>query len=899
MKRILTLLLLSIPLLALAQEEGQEPIKIKGNVVLYNTFEKKNLPPERLWYGLFRKDEAERVKDEINKISESSSGTDISAELRAQEEVTKLRKKYKIVEKTSARGAFEKSVLPGMALVFVTTLDSKAEMLEVKSGQIEYKDFIIKVERVQEVKKIGEQRERDVIGGGITLDPDDGYEYFPINLVLTKGNCRTDSRLIIQTYAVDCQTEDTLAYCLPKVYEGDVYHHMQNKRMAFNYEKNDKLAPGYDSSVVLNQNEKFILHTVVKYKKPDHLKKKAFKGPFKYVLEDFHHVYADGGWEGTCLKKRPFKFIDFSPALAQLELSREFYVEAGSNVENKSQDLNLTFEVGKDVLTTDSMNNVRLQNLIKELQQYGTSLASPSVMGAASPDGSRSFNIKIAQQRAQKAASMIQPHLSGSVRVTTSSPKVYTWGDVVEELKRKGHDSEAAQMESVLAGGGSDESLTSSMKALPFYDISVEPILRSMRKMRCTYQFIREHIMTPEECLEEYYKNKQKYIDGTKTFSNGDYYNLYSQITDSTELDILTQLSYNHIIRYDHYWEENAMAPYICNRMALMNLRRGTPNPLVLDPFIDYRRKSINASKFIDDMLTIKINRQEIVTNQAVTYYQEQKLDSAKYLINLIEGAGIKDKNIEMLKYYMDLKQLHAINRSSQDEIKYQKARDVVLRASDDNKAILYTEIDEWGMRDEAVKWVNLMEDSDPKKWYLKGLLAVETAGKDVVLSEEDAMNIDSSSERRDSIGGGFVLLTEDEFFDLQAKDMEKATAYQKQLHLFKEAHGGQLPEPKKPEKEPVTSSNEEVNMEGIPYYLAYFQHAFDLEPAYKRMYAAEGHVQEDLRRKFKYKKKNIPAYRKMFMILKQMDDKQRSKLIEAKDDMDMMDNIETEEKVQ
>jgi phenylacetate-coenzyme A ligase PaaK-like adenylate-forming protein len=61
--------------------------------------------------------------------------------------------------------------------------------------------------------------------------------------------------------------------------------------------------------------------------------------------------------------------------------------------------------------------------------------------------------------------------------------------------------------------------------------------------------------------------------------------------------------------------------------------------------------------------------------------------------------------------------------------------------------------------------------------------------------------------------------------------------------------------------------------MDGIPNYLAYFQHSFDLEPGYKRLYFSEGHVVEDMRRKFKYKKKNIPAYRRLFEALKRQDD--------------------------
>lgn len=56
--------------------------------------------------------------------------------------------------------------------------------------------------------------------------------------------------------------------------------------------------------------------------------------------------------------------------------------------------------------------------------------------------------------------------------------------------------------------------------------------------------------------------------------------------------------------------------------------------------------------------------------------------------------------------------------------------------------------------------------------------------------------------------------------------------------------------------------------MDSIPHYLAYFQHSFDIEPKYKRYYFNEGNVPDETRKIYKYKKKNIPAYRKLFKLL-------------------------------
>lgn len=870
MNHICRRLLLPFLLLSSGVSVAQESMHVKGNVVIFNKMDGKPITAsEPVYYGFFKdKEEAEKAMARIERAREGSKGSNISEAMMAEENINTLRKELKITSRTTGKRRFDENVISGMAFVFMTPTDFETAMVVFKEGQTEYKDIIINVKRVKEVVSTGKAREADVIGGGITGDPDDGNEYFPVRFKLSAGNGRTDSRLIIQTYAVDCQTEDTIDYCNPLVYEGEKYHSLQNRRMAFDYMKNDKIALGYSDTIVLDVTEPVEVNTVVVYKKPDAMKKHTFKGPFKFVLEDYHHVYREGGWEGTCLRERPFKFLDFTPALALMPLTEEFYEDAKTQIENKKRDLDLLFEVGTDVLKNDSMNDVKKMDLVKELRSYGNQLLSPTIIGAASPDGSRAVNERLARQRAQKAVNMIAPYLGQSAKPNISV-KMYSWTDVVVELRRKGHEAEAEAIDGVLAGGTRDDvGLTRAIKALPGYNEVIEPVLAGMRVMKCAYKVLRQYVMTASECVEAFHAHKKEYQEGLRHFSNGDYYNLFDNIRDSVELDELTIMAYREILQNEDYATESRMAPYVANRMALMNLRRGLPQSGVLNPFIDYSRKAVDANKYVNDMLTIKVNRREILTNQAVTYYQEQKLDSAMYLINLIKSAGVKDKNIEMLEYYMDLKRFHYLKRrNAEQEQRYQSAKDLVLAASADNKAILYTEIKDWGMRDQADQWVSQMDDGDPKKWYLKALLAVDKAG---TLDEAASDTSADGGVSGPDIGGGFTLLTPDQEMDLLEKQPDRYKAYLKQKNKYKEEHDGKLPE-----MEPAKADSDEpaVDMDGIPNYLAYFQHSFDLEPGYKRLYFSEGHVVEDMRRKFKYKKKNIPAYRRLFEALKRQDD--------------------------
>lgn len=50
-----------------------------------------------------------------------------------------------------------------------------------------------------------------------------------------------------------------------------------------------------------------------------------------------------------------------------------------------------------------------------------------------------------------------------------------------------------------------------------------------------------------------------------------------------------------------------------------------------------------------------------------------------------------------------------------------------------------------------------------------------------------------------------------------------------------------------------------------VPAYLAFFNHAFELEPSYKWLYFNEGQISDELREKFKWSKRKIEKYRNLF----------------------------------
>ena len=858
----LTLMLVVLmPMQAWAQEAV--PVTVSGQVTIHNKENGKDIH-ERVEYTMLTKAEAQKAKAAFDKLTGDG---DKSQSIKEDEieAIDRLKRKYGFVKKntTRASGRFSINAATTLCLLFITGQESKvSDIIEIVEGKTEY-DVVINVQRLREVVKQGNAVEREFIGGG-NGDTGDGNCYFHISLNIPKGYGKESSRLIIQTYAVDCQTDDTLAYCDPLVYEGREYHTLQNRRMDYDYFANDKLAGAYHDRMEITSDDWIRIDTTVVYQKPD--KNLTYRGPYTYVLEDYHHVYKRGGWGGTCLVERPFKFLDFTPALAEIPLTEEFREDAQSQFGQENRDLQLRFVVGKDVLEEDSMNQVNIDKLISELRSYGEKLVAPKIQGYASPDGGMKVNQDLALRRAQYAARIIQRYLPAGTTVSSSS-SVYTWNDVADALAKKGLQDYADQVRAIAARTDSPDR---ELKMLDFYATDVEPILESMRAMRASYQYLRAKVLTADEAVEEYYSHKRDYQLGKKKFSNGDFWNIYNNLNDEAEADSLTLLAYNYITKDPEYATENIIAPYVANRYAIYNLNKGTPNARILEPFIDLSYHNVNAKKAIDDFLTITINRKEILLNQAVTYFQEQKLDSALFFINWLHKANVSDVTLDNMEKYMNLKRLHAIhNKTFQERQTYEAAKKFVLSVSDENKAILYTEIPDWGMTDEAMKYVDKMPDNSAKKWYLKALLWVDKAGK-------EPRDFDESEKVDDT--PGFKLLTPAEEDSLMVSDpgeynkyMADLVAWQNQRDSIKAAH---------PQK-----ADDGIDIEDIPYYLAYFQHAFELEPLFKRIYFTEGHVSEDMRKLYKYKNKNIPAYRKLFRLLYEQDQKRKENELELNGD--------------
>lgn len=631
---------------------------------------------------------------------------------------------------------------------------------------------------------------------------------FNLHIDKFAGEVNGDTRIILQPIIIDCLTEDTIEYLKPLVFEGERFHKLQHRRMAFDYFKNDSLARGYMPAYVPRDNEPFYFDTTVVYKKP--VPKNTYRCPYIVSVEDYLHLMSDSSdvHPGSCNPLRPFKLFDFSVATTDLRLTSEFHENAESNFDNYSQDIQLKFVQGKDELTTDSINELTLSNFSKELRTYGDKLWNLSVEGCSSPEGSVERNTLLARQRAAKASSLLRG-VPGDVHRQILPPHVYTWEDVLEEVKKQNNQEITDMVQNVVANHKANE-VYGLMKSLPFFETVIGPILQKQRVIRFKYMVQRERIMEADEAVDFYYRHKQELLKGEKRLSDGDYYNLFATVRDSAELDTITMLSYKQIASKAAY-ERLKLAPYVANRMALLKIRQGHADVNILRPFIDLDDQQVNHVIRVDNYNNTRmVNREELLTNQAVAYFQEEKTDTASFIVDsYLKGSPAAEKlsMYVLIKDYFD----SYISNSIDDQQTYEavdRAVKEVIDTSDENKAIVKTEYyDDLKVKlYEVEPLIMKLSDDNPKKWYMLGEVWSKEAGREETVKTTIVDNVDEDNT--------------------------------------------------------------------VPYHLAFFQHSFDLKPEYKRFYLTEGNVPDNVRKQFPYRKKDIGLYRQKFLQIKEQMDK-------------------------
>lgn len=536
------------------------------------------------------------------------------------------------------------------------------------------------------------------------------------------------SRLIFQPAVIDCQTEDTIQYLEPLVFEGSKFRLAQSRRKSFDVPRNDALAPYRQSQLLSGAPLSFQWETTFPKPDPEH----SYKWVSVLQLEDFTHVYyADDSKEGTCNSRKPWKMLDVDFARKEITLDERYYEQARAQLRETDRDLQLTFEIGTDRLTADSINTQTINHLIRELRSYGRQLMNVKIQGTASPDGNAERNAELASKRAQKALSMISGYV-GTAAMQIAAPKVYSWQDVADSLEQRGLKIEATELRE-LASRNAMGSIRRMIGDTP----AITQILQNLRLMKCSYTIRQNKVMDAEEALWAYYHDKSYAEGGDNRFSNGDYYHLFRQIKDTAELHRLTVRAY-YEMKDRTTSKYSPFAAYIANRMACYAIERDEVDLDLLAPYIDMK-SGLEAQRQIsfDNEFKYTVNRRELVANQAVMYFKAMKLGAASHLADkLPETEEFRD-----IKMFTDLETLFfKQNKSADEQARAQTALHYALQTSAMNNAVLNLELSpELGKTYQDVEpLVDALPDDSPKKWYMKGVIAANSPEA----SEDDFMEL-------------------------------------------------------------------------------------------------------------------------------------------------------------
>lgn len=551
-----------------------------------------------------------------------------------------------------------------------------------------------------------------------------------VNIALPEGYTEKNHRLIFQPIAVDCQTEDTIQYLEPMVFEGKSYHRAQSRLQGFDYQQNDPLAPYYQKDIVLN-GRPLTFNWQCIWQKPD--AERSYKWKSVIRVEDYTHVfYDDDSREGSCNSRKPWKMLDVAFARKEMPLTEEFYEQSRAQLSEVPRDLALTFNIGTAQLSDDPQNQSMIEHLVRELQSYGRQLIDVKIQGTASPDGSVQTNIELAQKRADKALSMIRPYL-GKAGCQTIKPKVYTWYDVADSLSQRGKTLEADEMRQY-----AKENKTMALRQMIESDPDIGDILQHLRLMKCSYTIRQNRVLEPEEALWTYYNDKSYAEGADNKFSNGDYYHMFRQISDPAELRRLTERVYNE--QKDRTTSKySPFAAYVANRMACYRLEEDSIDLSILEPFVDMKSglETMRQISF-DNEYKYMTNRRQIVANQAAMYFKALNLGASFHLANKLPSTN----EYQDIKMFTDLETLFfKPNKTADETRRATQALAYAMRQGLGNKVVLSYELaPELGLTYQQVEQLaDSLSDDDAKKWYIKSMIAANTEP-----AEEDFMELAS-----------------------------------------------------------------------------------------------------------------------------------------------------------
>lgn len=520
------------------------------------------------------------------------------------------------------------------------------------------------------------------------------------------------SRLIIQPYVLDCETNDTITFARPSVYDGKEYALTQERKMGYDMDR-DPLRPYIkaealttramnldwtDTIIVPDPNRNYSCFAIVN-------------------LEDYSASNSRTYQINTCQTKRPMKFLQynlFSEQMDPLQHKERAQIEK----RNTSDKIQLSFLINSDQLTDTPENKqslAMLRNKLKEIAESpGTVLKEFHVAGTASPDGHYSSNLSLAERRMRKIEqeiTSILPQYTLERVYRNPHAEVAPWEEVVKLLERDGKSAEAGKVKEILAKHKDIGAQGRALKQLDWYATVIVPYLDELRVVNynCLYEIYREP--NDEEVMAQY---REKGLKGS--YTRYEYWKLFQLITDEKELEALYRRAYEESLEQKHPW---ALAG---NNLAASYLERDTVDTSILEPLIDLSIHSTDYSRMnADGSRTEIVNRLEVVTNQLCMYIKKGDFEHASVLVKILP----EDSKFDLLKAYTwALGGYFQGGTTSEEKERAHKTFETIKASSPQNEVVMYMALDNRAGNAAAKASLAKLPQDSALTWYFKATLS-------------------------------------------------------------------------------------------------------------------------------------------------------------------------------
>lgn len=520
------------------------------------------------------------------------------------------------------------------------------------------------------------------------------------------------SRLIIQPYVLDCETNDTITFARPSVYDGKEYALTQERKMGYDMDR-DPLRPYIkaealttramnldwtDTIIVPDPNRNYSCFAIVN-------------------LEDYSASNSRTYQINTCQTKRPMKFLQynlFSEQMDPLQHKERAQIEK----RNTSDKIQLSFLINSDQLTDTPENKqslAMLRNKLKEIAESpGTVLKEFHVAGTASPDGHYSSNLSLAERRMRKIEqeiTSILPQYTLERVYRNPHAEVAPWEEVVKLLERDGKSTEAGKVKEILAKHKDIGAQGRALKQLDWYATVIVPYLDELRVVNynCLYEIYREP--NDEEVMAQY---REKGLKGS--YTRYEYWKLFQLIIDEKELEALYRRAYEESLEQKHPW---ALAG---NNLAASYLERDTVDTSILEPLIDLSIHSTDYSRMnADGSRTEIVNRLEVVTNQLCMYIKKGDFEHASVLVKILP----EDSKFDLLKAYTwALGGYFQGGTTPEEKERAQKTFETIKASSPQNEVVMYMALDNRAGNAAAKASLAKLPQDSALTWYFKATLS-------------------------------------------------------------------------------------------------------------------------------------------------------------------------------